>query len=345
MRASLRGRGAGLVLVALLAPAALAQEAELQLRLDHAVAESDHVVRGQYRSGTLAVKEELKGRLAERGVHLDRDDVEPREADLVPGTPRLASGEGVFFLVARFDGKGEDARSFIEWQGAEGVAWEGTQGFLRYLETDDGRLAIAEVSSRATFERLLAASVAKERALEAALAVVDTSARARSLAELVASAHDAPREVEAALGPDPFAQRALVEIGHAGAASLLDEIRAKTTLPWVKPACVRALALVPESVGRLEALAASAAASEDEVVAAIDMLFATDDASATATLVALSVDPRARVRRATAAALREKVKDLDALERLMKDPDVSVRDAARDSARAAARRLGLELPE
>jgi hypothetical protein len=330
------------IVLVLLAPA-LALAGDAQLALDHAVLESDHVVAGSYRAGSIQVEKELKGKLAARKLIVAREDLEPKDEDLAPGARRL-DGKGVFFLLGRFDGSGEDARNFIVRDGTRGVAWEGSVAYLGYRPGEDERLLLADIASREDFERLLSSSLAKEKALDAALAEVDSKARAKACVALVESARPATKEELLDPGPDPFALRALAEIGHLGELDLLDELRAKARHDWLKPACVRAMAPAPGSEKRLEAIARDKGSSEEEVVAAIDMLFSSEKADVGA-LEKLAEDPRARVRRAVASALREKVKDLGTLEHLMKDEDQGVRDAARDSARAAARRLGLPLPD
>lgn len=338
MRSAVRS---SLTLLVMVPTLALAGDA--QLALDHAVFESDHVVSGSYREGSIQVEKELKGKLALRKLVVAREDLEPRDEDLAPGARRLA-GNGVFFLLGRFDGSGEDARSFIVRDGTRGVAWEGSVAYLGYRPGEDERLFLADIASREDFERLLSSSVEKQKALDAALAVVDSKARARACVALVESARPATDGELLDPGPDPFALRALGEIGHVGELDLLDELRAKARFEWLKPACVRAMAPAPGSETRLEAIARDKGSSEAEVVAAIDMLFSSEKADVAA-LEKLAADPRARVRRAVASALREKVKDLGTLEKLMKDEDQGVRDAARDAARAAARRLGLPLPD
>src|SRR4051812_37728328 len=85
-----------------------------QLWLDHAVAQSDYVVRGRYEGGRLDVLSQHKGKLPAAAVAIDRNEVEARPDELVPGTPHM-KGDGVFFLQRRFDGAGADARRFIEW--------------------------------------------------------------------------------------------------------------------------------------------------------------------------------------------------------------------------------------
>lgn len=332
---------AALVLLVLPSSALAADEAT-QLWLDHAVSAADHVVRGRYGSGRLEVAKELKGKLTARIVGVERDEVELKDEDLVPGTPHL-KGDGVFFLLGRFDGEGADARRFMEWQGTEGVAWEGTVAFLGYRPNADDKERLVEIASRADFETMLAGALARDTLLGEALAVVDTKARVAQLLGVVKTTHHAPAAAESDLGPDPFTQRALIEIGHAGAVEALDEVRRGASTRWLKAAAVRAMAPSPGSVKRLEAIATDKTASEDEVVAAIDMLFSSDHADLE-TLEKLSLDERVRVRRAVASALREKVKDLRVLERLMKDKDPTVRGAATEAARAAARRLALPMP-
>ncbi len=331
-----------LALLVLTPVAALADEAALQLRLDHEVHSSEHVVRGKYDGGRLDPTAELKGLLPVKPVAIDRDEVELRPTDLAPGTPRMI-GEGVFFLQKRFDGKGADAKRYIELEGVEGVAWTGTVAYLGYREGDDGKYGLRDLAKKADFEKLLGAALERDRLLAAALAIVDSKARAVKLVELVRTAHEAPEEVVAELGPDPVAQRAIVEIGLVHEVASLEELRRSARHAWVKHAAVRALAPAPDGEKRLVAIALAKESSEDEVVAAIEMLFALDQAGA-ASLEKLSFDSRPRVRRAVASALREKVKDLKTLERLMKDPDETVRRAATEAARAAARRLGLPLP-
>lgn len=329
-------------LVALAVPAA-GDDAALQLWLDHAVSSSEHVARGRYEGGRLDVTAVLKGDLKAKAIAIDSGEVEPRPADLAPGAPPTKKGDGLFFLQGRFDGKGADARRFIEWQGVQGVAWEGTVTYLGYRSTADDTLALVDLAKRADLDALLGVALAREKALDAALALVDSKARAAKLAELVKTAHDGPEDLVADLGPDPFAQRAIIEIGHAGEVTVLHELRRGAKLAWIKSAAVRALAPTPGGEKLLEAIALDEKTGEDEVVAAIDMLFSTEKASVEA-LEKLSFDARPRVRRAVASALREKVKDLKVLERLMKDPDPTVRGAATEAARAAARRLELPLP-
>jgi hypothetical protein len=190
---------------------------------------------------------------------------------------------------------------------------------------------------------MLAKAVLRQRLLDQAIADTETTSRTLLLAQLVETAHAAPPAVEAELGPDPFAQRALVELGLSHAVGRLDALRKEAKHAWIKAAAVRAMAPAPGGEARLEEIALDKTSSEDEVVAAVDMIFSSEKAG-TEALEKLSFDERPRVRRAVASALREKVKDLKTLERLMKDPDASVRGAATEAARAAARRLGLEMP-
>lgn len=171
-------RAAALLLLVPLA--ALAEEGAVQLWLDHAVSESDHVVAGRYAAGSLTVSEELKGTLHAKTALLARDDVEPRDEDLAPGTPRM-KGAGVFFLLGRFDVKEETPAAapkpkatephagpgFIAWNGSQGVAWEGTQAFLGYRPRGDDRLVLAELAPKEAWAKLLASSLAKQAKLDA----------------------------------------------------------------------------------------------------------------------------------------------------------------------------------
>jgi len=333
----------GTLLFLLVAGVASAEDGLSQLQLDHAVAGSEHIVRGSYDAGVLTVEKELKGKLATPGrLSLERDEVELKDDDLVPGTPHM-KGKGVFFLVARFDGRGEDTRRFMEWGNVEGVAWEGTVSFLGYRPATDDRFRIIDLAARDAFEKLLASSLERQASLDKALAAVDTKTKAEALAGIVATVRDGPASVTSELGPDPFAARAITEIGNLGEVATLEKLRKDARQGWIKAASIRAMAAVEGNVSKIEQIALDPDAGEDEVVAAIDMLFATEKAGV-ATLEKLSWDARPRVRRAVAAALREKVTDLKTLERLMGDHDPSVKAAATDSARAAARRLGLPLP-
>jgi hypothetical protein len=340
-----------LALVALLAATVTARADDPeQLWVDHAVSSSDHVVRGTAEKGTVHVARSLKGTLAEPTAIVDRDDAEPPADALVPGTTRL-SGEAVFFLVGQFDGKGADPRRFMLWEGAQGIAWLGTAALgYRPSSADPDRLEIAVLGSTTAFVAAIDRALERDRALAATIALVDTAARTQGLVAVALAARSGPASIEEELGPDPFATRALLELPRCGAAAIdaIALVRSRTTLAWVKAAAIRSLAAVagaPEAAARrLEAIAQDPGASEDEVVAAVDMLFHVEAASLDA-LERLSRDPRPRVRASVAATVREKVKDLTLLSGLMKDPDAHVRAQAWTSARAAARRLGLEDPE
>ncbi|MEZ0228919.1 MAG: hypothetical protein ACAI25_09855, partial [Planctomycetota bacterium] len=229
------------LLVAVAAPFARAGDEATQLWLDHAVAASEHVVRGRYDGGRLDPLAELKGALAARPVQLDRSEVELLPAQLAPGTPAM-KGEGFLFLQKRFDGAAADPRRLIPWEGVDGVAWLGTVAALGYRAGDDERFALLDLAKKEDFEKLLAASLERDKQLHAAVALVDSKARAAKLVELVRSAHDAPEAVLAELGPDPVAERAIVEIGLVHEADLLDELRRGAKRAWVKSAAVRALA-------------------------------------------------------------------------------------------------------
>ena len=324
--------------------------ADDQLWVDHAVSSSDQVVRGTIDKGAVHVVQSLKGTLAGPTVIVDRDDAEPAADALVPGTTRL-SGEAVFFLVGRFDGKGADSRRFMLWEGPGGIAWLGSAAAgYRPSAADPDRLEVAVLGSTTTFLEAIDRALARDRALTATIALVDTAARTKELVLAALAARPGLKAIEDELGPDPFAARALLELPRCGppAIDAIAEVRSRSTLAWVKAAAIRALAAVadaPEAAARrLEAIAQDGGASEDEVVAAVDMLFHLEAASLDA-LEKLSRDPRPRVRASVAATVREKVKDLTLLSGLMKDPDAHVRDQAWTAARAAARRLGLEDPD
>jgi hypothetical protein len=347
MRAFRLRSGQAFIATLLLLPALALADDATQLRIDHAVYSSDHVVRGRYEGGRLEVDEELKGKLPSKVVALERDEVELKDEELAPGAIHM-KGKGVFFLLDRFGGSGADAKRFMEWEAVEGVAWEGSVSFLRYKATDDDKQALVEIAKREDFQAALLEALELDGKLAKAIAMVDTYGRVQTLKKLVLTVdlRPAPEALVKELGPDPFAQRALIELGHSGALDALEHIRssAKPESAWMKAAAVRAMAPAKGALEKLEKIASSKESSEDEVVAAIEMIFSFDD-KGLATLEHLSWDERPRVRKAVAAALREKVQDLKVLMRLMEDKDAGVRVAATEAAKAAARRLGVELPE
>jgi hypothetical protein len=319
-----------------------------QLWVDHAVAAADHVAEGTYEGGTLTVASELKGLLGTRVVAVQRGDVELSKDDLARDAIH-PGGHGVFFLQDRSAQEGELVNRLIGWRGPSGVAWIRSDVYLyRPSAEDPDRLGPQRVCTERAFREALARAFARNKQLQEAVAIVDTAVRIEKLGAIVLSSREAPPEVMRELGPDPFSERALVAVAECGPRALdaLGELRAHAPQPWIRVNAIRLFGSVVgvgrEAARRIEGIAADPGASEEEVVAAVDMLF--DREASLELLERLSHDRRAPVRRSVAMTLREKVKDLTLLERMTEDEDPSVRERARVSVRAAAHRLGLPDP-
>jgi hypothetical protein len=341
------------LLVALVALGAAVGHAEddsglSQLWVDHAVADADHVLEGDYEGGSLTVSAELAGPLGKKVVPIERGDVELGKDDLVQGA-QAPGGHGVFFLQDRMQDRTRLVQRLIGWQGAAGVAWiRSDVYFYRPSSEDPDRLAPARVCTERAFRDAIARAFERREALTQAVATLDTGARVGKLSAIVLSPREAPADVLRELGGDPFVERALVAVAGCGSEALgaLADLRDRAPQPWIRINALRLFGTTgaepQEATRRLEKIAADPGASQEEVVTAIDMLF--DREASLELLEKLSHDTRVPVRRSVAMTLRERVTDLKLLERLMDDDDASVRERARVSARAAAHRLGLPDP-